>query len=285
VIRRPTTAAPSNAVAAVAALVALTHPVPSLATVGVAVGFTVLLVGGLPALDRLALLAAMLVCQQFAISLHNDWCDRDLDAAAKPWRAIPAGVVSAGTVRVAAWALAVASLGAALPLGATEVALDGLGIAAGFAYNAYLKATPLSWLPFAVAFPLLPLFGAAAFGAWPAAWWSLFVVGLPCVVAIHLADSLPDLASDAAAGAGGLAHRLGAAAARRVSLLALGVAAVLGWSGAFLLSSSPAGAGAAVASAALVLAVAVPAARRFAVTIGAAAVALGWVAGLARATP
>ena len=79
-------------------------------------------------------------------------------------------------------------------------------------YDAGLKRTALSWLPFAVAFPTLPLWawaGASPGGAIPPQlWWSVPVVAV-MVVGIHLADTIPDLQTDAEAGVRGLAHRLG----------------------------------------------------------------------------
>jgi 4-hydroxybenzoate polyprenyltransferase len=249
--------------------------------VAVALGFACLLWGGVPPAAPMRWLGLMLALQQFAISLHNDWCDRDLDAAAKPWRAIPSGAAPARAVRAAAWACAGGSLAAALPLGAPALALDALGIAGGFAYNAGLKRTPLSWLPFALAFPLLPLFGAAALDRWPAGWWSVFVVGLPAILAIHLADSLPDLQVDRAGGAYGLAHTLGPRGAYRASLGALAAAAALGAAWAALTGSLAVLLGTAGGIVALLVVLRWPAAHRVAVTTGAAAVSLGWVAALA----
>ena len=98
----------------------------------------------------------MVGAQQVAISLHNDWSDRDLDGATKPWRALPSGVVPAGAVRAGAWALAVLSLAFGRAWGGRLVLLDAIGAGAGFLYNARLKRTSWSWLPFAVAFPSCP---------------------------------------------------------------------------------------------------------------------------------
>ena len=186
--------------------------------------------GHLP-VDRLLLVGVMLACQQIAISFHNDWCDRDLDAAGKPWRAIPSGAVRSGLVRALAWLLVAASLALALPLGWLEVVLDALGIACGFAYNAWLKRTTLSWLPFAIAFPLVPLFGPAALDGVERALRlapPLFAAGAPLAVAIHLADTLPDLRQDRAHGVRGLAHRLGARGSRAAcAALFLGSALIL----------------------------------------------------------
>jgi 4-hydroxybenzoate polyprenyltransferase len=252
--------------------------------------FAVLWPGGPPPAGRLALLLLMVALQQAAISLHNDWCDRSLDAVAKPWRALPSGRVAPGTVAAAAYVLAALSAASAWPLGHDLVALDLAGLAAGFAYNARLKRTPLSWLPFALAFPLLPLFAAAALDRWPPAWPTLFAVGLPVVVAIHLADALPDLDADAAAGARGLAPWLGPRRAQRLSLFALAAAALialsaglaLAWGGGWGLGPAAAVAGGALGWLGLGAAVAKPGTHRLSVTAGAAAIALGWVGLVAR---
>ncbi|MGH2353770.1 MAG: UbiA family prenyltransferase [Chloroflexota bacterium] len=263
-------------------LFALIHPGPSGATVLVAAGFACLFAGGIPPLDRVGWLVAMMTCQQVAISLHNDWSDRELDAVAKPWRAIPSGAAQPGVVQAAAWGLAALSILAALPLGPGLVALDAIAVAAGFTYNAWLKRTGWSWAPFAFAFPLLPLFGAAALGRWPALWWTLYVVGAPAVIAIHLADTLPDLGSDAAAGVFGLAHQLGRRRARQACLGALVVAALLGAGLGLALADAWPVAGAALGLGLAAVAAVWPGTQRIAVTAGAAAVALGWVAAVAR---
>jgi 4-hydroxybenzoate polyprenyltransferase len=144
------------------ALVALAHPLPSAATVGVALAFMWLEARWHPPLRATLLVTAMLLFQQVAISVHNDYCDRALDAVAKPWRAIPSGRVAARTALAAAWFLAALSLALAALIDPWEVALSAVGLAAGFAYNGWLKRTWLSWLPFAIAFPLIPMFGAFA---------------------------------------------------------------------------------------------------------------------------
>jgi 4-hydroxybenzoate polyprenyltransferase len=231
---------------------------------------------------RLALLGAMMATQQVAISLHNDWCDRDVDQVAKSWRALPGRHAAPGAVRAAAWTMAGLSLLAAAPAGGRLVLLDAAGAGAGFLYNARLKRSPMSWLPFAAAFPLLPLFGAAALGVWPRRWWTLFAVGGPAVVAVHLSDAIPDIAADARLGAGGLAVRLGPGLARRLCLGALAGSALLAGAAALGRRDGLALAGAAPALLAALLAARFPRVQRAAVPAGAAAVALGWVMSLAR---
>jgi 4-hydroxybenzoate polyprenyltransferase len=267
------------------AVVGLLHPLPSAATVLAAGGFAVLFARGDPPPDRLWLLVALMGLQQGAISLHNDWCDRVLDGLTKPWRAIPRGLVAPRLAYALSWCLAVLSLVPAWLLGPLVTALDVLALGAGFVYNAWLKRTPWSWVPFAVDFPLLPLFGAATSGVWPPLWWTVFVVGLPLILAIHLADALPDLETDAGAGVRGLAHHLGAARGRALCRAALVLAALLGAGFGWLSGHLPAGGAAAAALVLAALPTGWPRAQRVALTAGAAITALGWVATLAHLTP
>jgi len=177
----------------------------------------VLMAHGRPPLDRLLGVGAKLTSQQVAISLHNDWCDRELDCKAKPWRAIPSGLIAPTSVRSGAWALAALSLIVSLGANWLELILDAVGLAAGFAYNARLKRTALSWLPFAVAFPLLPLFGAASIDGFDRVFrlaLPCFAAGAPLGVAIHLADTLPDLRQDRAHGLRGVGYWLGVRGSR-----------------------------------------------------------------------
>ena len=216
-----------------AALADVLHPGPSLATVAAALLCLAALTGGRPPRDATLELAAALALQQFAISAHNDYVDRTLDATAKPWRALPAGVLRPRTTLLLAAAFGLGALVIATPLGFDEVVLVALGLSAGLAYNARLKRTPLSWLPFAVAFPLIPLFGMAALDRWPSYWSLTYVVVSPAAVAIHLWDSLPDVELDRRHGVRGLAATLGPNRARRAAWLlagaALFIAADIAW--------------------------------------------------------
>ena len=85
--------------------------------------------------------------------------------------------------------------------------LTAVGLA--WAYNARLKRTAFSFVPYAVAFPLLVAFvtlgGPQA--SWPP-WWALAAAALLGCSA-HLVNVVPDLADDLATGVRGLPHRLG----------------------------------------------------------------------------
>jgi 4-hydroxybenzoate polyprenyltransferase len=132
----------------------------------------------------------------------------------------------------AAAACVVLSLLAGWRSGAAHLAL---GVASGHLYNVYFKATPWSWLPFAVAFGSLPAVVSLANS--PSRWPPVWMVGTAAAlgIAAHLLNTLPDLKDDAATGVRGLPHRLGARRSRLIAtaLLVLASAvAVLGPAGA-----------------------------------------------------
>jgi 4-hydroxybenzoate polyprenyltransferase len=187
------------------------HPVPSLLTVAAAGAFVLLAARGLPPPGRLVHLLLIEMAMQFAISAFNDYFDRRVDAgrADKP---VAAGVITPRTAWATGTVLALLALALALPLGPWVATLTAIGLGGGLLYDAGLKYTAFSWLPFAIAFPTLALWawaGAAPGGVIPPhLWWTVPVVALT-VVGIHLADTIPDLQADAAAGVRGLAHRLG----------------------------------------------------------------------------
>ena len=110
-----------------------------------------------------------------------------------------------------------------------------LGVAMGHVYNLVAKRTALSWVPYAVAFGILPAVVTLAGPTphWPPAWMTVTAVTLG--VAAHFLNTLPDLEDDRATGIRGLPHRLGARRARHAAttLLLLGsIVAVLGPAGA-----------------------------------------------------
>lgn len=149
-----------------------------------------------------------------AIGVHNDYCDRALDRRAKPWRAIPSGLVSPAQALQLAAVLLAASLALAVPLGRNIAALGVLGTGMGFAYNARLKRTVFAWLPFWVALPTLVIASFAVVHAYQDDLLLTYLIGLPLVFPVYIADSLTDIDSDRTFGAGGLSQVLGHARAR-----------------------------------------------------------------------
>jgi 4-hydroxybenzoate polyprenyltransferase len=188
----------------------LLHFGPSVLTTAAFAAYILILARGLPAAGPLALLLAAQLVAQFTISLANDYFDAPTDTLTQPTKPIPAGVIRRNSVGGLAVVGAAATLALALPLGGAVLAFTALGLGAGLAYDAGLKRTLFSPLPFMLGFGVLPLWAAAGVGV-PLVGPSLACAGLTAVlvVALHLADTLPDLESDTAAGVRGLAHRLG----------------------------------------------------------------------------
>jgi 4-hydroxybenzoate polyprenyltransferase len=163
---------------------------------------------------------------QFSISALNEWADRDLDWRAGRQRPIPLGLLSPGAALSVAVALAVGAfvLSALSNLGPVALLLVAVGIACGWVYDLWLKGTPLSFLPFAIAFPLMPFWIGLLAGRPASALDVLFLGGSPLATAIHLADAIPDRDRDRAAGLRTLAVALGRPGAEMaaVGLLLIG---------------------------------------------------------------
>ena len=190
------------------ALVRSCHPLPSVAVSSLAAGLGAL--AGLPPATGILVTAAVFT-GQLSIGWSNDYLDAERDRYADRMdKPVATGAVAprvAGMAALAALALTVvlsATLG--WPGGAAALVI----VLCGWLYNLGLKATLLSWLPYAIAFGMLP--AVATLAALPPRWppvWAL-TAGALLGVAAHLANVLPDLQDDAASGIRGLPHRLGA---------------------------------------------------------------------------
>ncbi len=192
------------------ALVLSCHPIPSVAVTGISAGLAVL--AGLP-LGRGALVTGAVFTGQLSIGWSNDYLDADRDRAVlrsdKPLATGGARPRVVGIAAVVALSLTVA-LSAALGWPGGAAAL--LTVLAAWGYNLGLKATALSWLPYAIAFGLAPAVVTLSDSTprWPPSW--LLTACALLGVAAHLANVLPDLGDDVATGIRGLPHRIGARA-------------------------------------------------------------------------
>lgn len=158
------------------------------------------LVFRLPVGPRLWLLFLTMLTAQFSIAVLNEWADRFADARAGRPRPVATGRISPSLALGAAIVFAVLALGGAALFGLSSLLLVGIGLAAGWSYDLFFKPTVFSFLPFAIAFPLLVVWVAVASGhALPSA-WLVFMGGAPLAVAVHLADAIPDRAYDRDAG-------------------------------------------------------------------------------------
>lgn len=179
--------------------------------------------------DRAALVGLAYLSGQLTIGWGNDLIDAGRDrGVGRTDKPVALGLVTPRTVAIAiAVALAV-SVAASLALGvAAGVTHLVLGVGAGWAYNAGLKSSRWSWLPYAAAFGSLPLVVSLAGRPPSAAPLWMLACGALLGVGAHVVNVLPDLHEDAATGVSGLPHRLGERRSRWLAVAALGIASVV----------------------------------------------------------
>lgn len=174
-----------------------------------------------------ALAIASTAASQLSVGWSNDFLDREEDrAAGRAEKPLVAGEIAPGMVWLGAWMAAAACLVFAVVLGIGPTATMSCALIAAWGYNLGLKRTPLSWLPYAVAFGLAPVFvWLVADGTAPPGWVPSITAALG--VAGHLTNVLPDLDRDRAARARGLPHLLGPTRSLVVAAVLLGGALAL----------------------------------------------------------
>ncbi len=157
----------------------------------------------------LALVVAAHIAMQLSIAVLNDYCDRRLDTLGKKQKPIPLGLVRPREALTLGLCLILAMVLLLLPLNPFALLVSCIYLVLGQGYNLGLKSTPLSGIVFALAIPLIPLYAFLGVGhVLPVILW-LVPIAACLGVAINLANSLPDLAEDAANGARTLAVVLG----------------------------------------------------------------------------
>jgi 4-hydroxybenzoate polyprenyltransferase len=216
---------PPGALAKVRALALATHLGP---TVAVTVVATVLAVAADVPAGRVALVCAAVLAGQASIGWSNDWLDADRDrAVARADKPVVQGAVDPSTLRTGALLALAAAVVLSLLLGVVPGALLLVLVASGWAYNAGLKRTAASVVPYVTGFAALPAGVVAAAPGTPTAPWWLVAAGGALGAAAHFANVAPDLEDDMATGVRGLPHRLGARVSAIVGALLLGGASVL----------------------------------------------------------
>ncbi|WP_239516195.1 MULTISPECIES: UbiA family prenyltransferase [unclassified Streptomyces] len=213
-------------------LLKASHPVPA-AAVTLLTALLAAAVGLGPAAGTTA--AAAVAAGQLSIGWCNDRLDMRRDAAAgRRDKPLAAGEVRPGAVAAASCTALLACVPLSLACGARAGWVHIGCVAAAWAYNLWLKHTPASWLPYTVAFGLLPAFLTLASPAadWPPMWLTAAAALLG--TAAHFANALPDIDEDIAGGVLGLPQRLG----RRASIA---LAACLAFASCAVVTLGPAG--------------------------------------------
>ncbi|HEY9306523.1 MAG TPA: UbiA family prenyltransferase [Microbacterium sp.] len=216
----------------VRALWGSSHPGPTLVVTALA-----LALGIATGLDpwRIALLTVSVFAGQLSVGISNDAFDAARDhEVGRTDKPLARGDAAVGVAWAAALGLLVLALALSVPLGWRMLAAHALALGSAWAYNAGLKSTPWSIVPFLVSFGIFPSLAtlSAPDPAFAAGW--AWIAGAALGAAVHLTNVLPDLDDDARTGIRGLPHRLGPRASAVTAALAVvggAIAVLLGASG------------------------------------------------------
>ncbi|MFL6128184.1 MAG: UbiA family prenyltransferase [Mycobacteriales bacterium] len=212
-------------------LVRACHPEPTAAVTAVSAALAAAVGRGVA--GTLAVTLAVLA-GQLSIGWMNDYLDRDRDVlSARTDKPVAVGTLDPAVVRTAMATAAVAVLPLSLLSGPLAGSLHLVAVASAWAYNLRLKATPLSVLPYAVSFGLLPAFVSAGLRGRPVVGW-LVAAGALLGAGAHFANVLPDIDDDLRTGVRGLPQLLGPAGSRVAAAVLLLAASVV-------LAAGPAG--------------------------------------------
>jgi 4-hydroxybenzoate polyprenyltransferase len=174
----------------------LPHAVPIIVVMIATAAFALVAASGWPGLGHMTWLLGAMFGAQLAIGAVNELVDVDLDAISKPEKPIPAGLVS----RRGAWMVVITGLvlmtACSLRFSVPAFLVCGLGTGAGIAYSVWFKRTIWSWVPYLVALPLLPIWVWTALSSVEPGLFAIYPVGAAAVIAVQLAQSLPDIEAD-----------------------------------------------------------------------------------------
>lgn len=206
---------------------AVVHPAPSTLN-AVLVAILALIAGGEP--STAGVLAVAMLGFQFSIGALNDIADEEADHPWKPRKPIPAGLIPRELAITVVVLGALVGLGISASFGIAVLVTGAAGYASGVAYDVVMRRMGLGWLCFAAAFPLLLAWTwLAAAGSLPPGWPFLLPIAALAGVALHLANSLVDVDSDARADRPSLATQLGPRGARVALAILMATILLLSW--------------------------------------------------------
>jgi 4-hydroxybenzoate polyprenyltransferase len=183
-----------------------THPLPALA---VTVLVSAVAASRGAGASTLVLVALSTGLGQASVGWSNDYLDRDRDrAAGRRDKPLVSGQVGERALLIGALTALPLSIGLSLPLGLAEAVVMLAAVASAWAYNAFLKSSPLSFLPYTLSFGLAPVYIWVATGGDLPPWWIVLATAL-LGTAAHFLNVIPDLDSDRATRVRGLPHALG----------------------------------------------------------------------------
>jgi 4-hydroxybenzoate polyprenyltransferase len=187
----------------------LPHLAPVLVVELATVAFAIIAWDGLPPAHLLGPLLLAMLGGQLAIGAINELVDLPFDTVGKPGKPLPSGDVSIRGARVMVVIGLIMMVAFGWRFGTLPFALLAAGTGLGIAYDLWFKRTFWSWLPYLLALPLLPIWVFAALGRPEPKLLLLYPLGALTTVGVHLAQVLPDVAIDRAAGLATASSRLG----------------------------------------------------------------------------
>jgi 4-hydroxybenzoate polyprenyltransferase len=186
-------------------LIRACHVQPTVAVVAVTTALAGL--AGRGAAGCVAVASAVLA-GQLSTGWSNDWFDAGRDAAVgRTDKPIVAGLVDVTAVRTAALAAAAACVPLSLLSGWRAALVHLVAVGSAWSYNAGLKATVLSPVPYAVSFGLLPAFVTLGLTGHPWPRPAVMVATGLLGVGAHFVNTLADRDDDARSGVAGLPQR------------------------------------------------------------------------------
>ncbi|CAN5715725.1 hypothetical protein BH23CHL3_BH23CHL3_05870 [soil metagenome] len=217
----------------------LPHAVPIIVVMTATAAFALVAASGWPGLGQMARLLGAMFGGQIAIGAVNELVDVELDRVAKPDKPIPAGLVSEHGARIMAITGVSVMAVLSLTFGVDAFLLCALGTGAGVVYSFWFKRTIWSWIPYLVALPLLPIWVWTALSEVDPGMFAIYPIGAAAVIAVQIAQSLPDVRADQESGVRTLAVALGSSRARNACWGAMILAASLAAALAPLLTTQP----------------------------------------------
>ncbi len=191
------------------AIIALTHPTAVIIFSLVTWLLAAVTLAQFPSALLSASLTLAMAGAQASVGVFNEVFDWKLDKETKPWRAIPAGMISPAAAAVMASGLLCAGLLVAASISFASMLLLLAAAGMGILYSAIFKRTSLSWLPYVVCYPSIPVWVLVALGQFDPRILIVYLLASPFAVAVHLCNQLRDFEQDEACGIRGLVQHLG----------------------------------------------------------------------------
>ena len=189
-------------------VIRLAHPFPT-ALNALLAGLFMYLASPVVHVGRVVTLAVSVAAIHGAIGSLNDYCDYPLDRRGKPSKPLVQGIVGRRFARSQALVLALTGLVLSQALGWSTVCFAVVVLLAGASYDVWAKGTLVSWVPFAIFVPSLPLWAFAASGRFEFRLLSAYPLGILLSLGLNVANTLPDVEADTAHGVQGLTHKIG----------------------------------------------------------------------------